>query len=214
MSSETKNEDGLGPPHASTSVPRISIDGPNNLPVDADFGNNTQETNLHTEKSPGMLEAGGGPGSNLKKRKLTVNGSNNNIRDPTRSQTASTGQTDVGWLHALLHPKRDPEALQPPSIARCFFNILKYSYLNILLIMIPIGWAVHFANLNDTLVFVFNFLAIIPLAALLGFATEELALRVGPTLGGMNISHREPVNRNLQPFDPKQASSMPRFATG
>jgi hypothetical protein len=180
MSSETKNENGLGPPHASTSVPRISIDGPNNLSADADIGNNTQ---LHPEKSPGLLEAGGGPGANLKKRKLTVNDSNNDIRDPARSQTASTDQTKVGWLHALMHPKRDREALQPPSVAQCFLNILKYSYLNILLLTIPMGWAFHFAQLNDTLIFVFNFLAIIPLAALLGFATEELALRVGPTLG-------------------------------
>ena len=182
MSSETKNENGLGPP---TSVPRISIERPNNSPAHAD----TQEASIHPEKSPGMLEAGGGLGSNLKKRKSTANGANNNIiRDPVRSQTASTGQPEVGWLHALLHPKRDRETLQPPSVAQCFLNVLKYSYLNILLLMIPIGWAVHFANLNDTLVFVFNFLAIIPLAALLGFATEELALRVGPTLGGTNIS--------------------------
>jgi Ca2+:H+ antiporter len=181
MSSETKNEDGLGPPHASTSVPRISIDRPNTLSADADIG---KEAKLHQEKSPGMLEAGGVSGSNLKKRKFTGNGSNNNIGDSTQSQTTSTGQTEVGWLHALLHPKRDREALQPPSVAQCFLNILKYSYLNIFLVMIPIGWAVHFAKLNDTLVFVFNFLAIIPLAALLGFATEELALRVGPTLGG------------------------------
>lgn len=42
----------------------------------------------------------------------------------------------------------------------------------------------HFAHLNDTIIFVFTFLAIIPLAQLLGFGTEELALRVGQTLGG------------------------------
>ncbi|ELU40708.1 sodium/calcium transporter [Rhizoctonia solani AG-1 IA] len=34
-------------------------------------------------------------------------------------------------------------------------------------------------------VFITNFLAIIPLAKLLGFATEELALRVGQTIGGL-----------------------------
>jgi len=35
------------------------------------------------------------------------------------------------------------------------------------------------------IVFVVNFLAIIPLAAILSFSTEELALRVGETLGGL-----------------------------
>jgi Ca2+:H+ antiporter len=44
----------------------------------------------------------------------------------------------------------------------------------------------HFAIPDQpTLIFVFSALSIIPLAALLGFATEELALRVGDTLGGL-----------------------------
>jgi len=32
---------------------------------------------------------------------------------------------------------------------------------------------------------VVNFIAIIPLAALLSYATEEIALRIGETLGGL-----------------------------
>jgi len=51
-------------------------------------------------------------------------------------------------------------------------------------------WALHFAlpsgkSSNDTVVFVTCFLAIIPLAKLLAFGTEELAIRVGQTLGGL-----------------------------
>ena len=34
-------------------------------------------------------------------------------------------------------------------------------------------------------VFIVNFIAIIPLAGLLSYATEEIALRVGETLGGL-----------------------------
>jgi Ca2+:H+ antiporter len=52
-------------------------------------------------------------------------------------------------------------------------------------VFIPVSWALHFAKVDDTIVFVMAFLAIIPLAKLLGFATEELALRVGQTLGGL-----------------------------
>ncbi|KPV74284.1 uncharacterized protein RHOBADRAFT_15953 [Rhodotorula graminis WP1] len=59
------------------------------------------------------------------------------------------------------------------------------SWLNVLLVFIPVGWALHFTHQNDTIVFVFTFLAIIPLAKLLGYGTEELALRVGQTLGGL-----------------------------
>jgi len=72
------------------------------------------------------------------------------------------------------------------SLRAIFFS----SWLNLLLLFIPVSWALNFAlpksNENkDTLVFIFSFLAIIPLAKLLGFATEELSLRVGQTLAGL-----------------------------
>jgi Ca2+:H+ antiporter len=50
---------------------------------------------------------------------------------------------------------------------------------------IPVSFACHFTGVSDTATFCVSFAAIIPLAALLGFATEELALRVGHTLGGL-----------------------------
>jgi hypothetical protein len=37
----------------------------------------------------------------------------------------------------------------------------------------------NYAGINDTAVFVTSGLAIIPLAALLGFATEEIAMKIG-----------------------------------
>ncbi|KJA22895.1 hypothetical protein HYPSUDRAFT_87039 [Hypholoma sublateritium FD-334 SS-4] len=69
-------------------------------------------------------------------------------------------------------------------------SIILSSWLNLLLVFIPISWAFHFglpqsfAN-RDTIIFVTAFLAIIPLAKLLGFATEELSMRVGQTLAGL-----------------------------
>ncbi|AAW40631.1 calcium ion transporter, putative [Cryptococcus deneoformans JEC21] len=66
------------------------------------------------------------------------------------------------------------------------------TWLNILLVFIPIGWALYLAkhsggkdSISDTAVFCCTFIAIIPLAGLLGFATEEAALRLGQTLGGL-----------------------------
>ncbi|KAL7421512.1 Vacuolar calcium ion transporter [Cryptotrichosporon argae] len=66
------------------------------------------------------------------------------------------------------------------------------TWLNLLLVFIPIGWALYFAkhsggvsSISDTAVFCTTFIAIIPLAGLLGFATEEAALRLGETLGGL-----------------------------
>ncbi|KAF8538383.1 Sodium/calcium exchanger protein-domain-containing protein [Trichophaea hybrida] len=63
--------------------------------------------------------------------------------------------------------------------------ILFSNYVNVLLVFVPIGIVSGVVGWNSTAVFILNFLAIIPLAALLSFATEELALEVGETLGGL-----------------------------
>jgi len=54
-----------------------------------------------------------------------------------------------------------------------------------MLIFAPIGISLGATKQNDTLVFVFNFLAIIPLAKLLGEATEQLALHTSQSIGGL-----------------------------
>ncbi|KAJ3168248.1 hypothetical protein HDU88_001687 [Geranomyces variabilis] len=59
------------------------------------------------------------------------------------------------------------------------------SYVNILLVFVPIGIAMHFIKASSLVVFITCFIAIIPLAGMLSYATEELALRVGETLGGL-----------------------------
>lgn len=66
-----------------------------------------------------------------------------------------------------------------------FMIVLKSNYVNWLMVFIPLGIAAKKAGWGDTAVFILNFLAIIPLASLLSFATEELALQVGQTLGGL-----------------------------
>jgi len=73
----------------------------------------------------------------------------------------------------------------PPSWSRCFVNTVRYSWLNVLLVFIPVSWALHFSGQGDTVVFVTSALAIIPLAALLSFATEEVAMRLGSASGGL-----------------------------
>lgn len=57
--------------------------------------------------------------------------------------------------------------------------------LNWLLIFIPIGIGLDLAEANPVLVFVTAALAIIPLAKLMGDATEALAHTLGATLGGL-----------------------------
>ena len=59
------------------------------------------------------------------------------------------------------------------------------SWLNVLLIFSPIGTALNYANVTPTAVFIINLVAIVPLAGMLGYASEEIALRAGETLGGL-----------------------------
>lgn len=68
-------------------------------------------------------------------------------------------------------------------------SIIFASYLNVLLIFVPAGIAVKFANLDPRIVFGVNATAIIPLAGLLSHATESVAQRMGDTVGAlMNVT--------------------------
>lgn len=64
-------------------------------------------------------------------------------------------------------------------------DALFHSWINVLLIFVPIGIAMNFVNLpgivKPTIVFSLNAVAIIPLAGLLAFATESVASRMGDT---------------------------------
>lgn len=64
-------------------------------------------------------------------------------------------------------------------------NTIFNSWINILLIAAPVGIALNYAGVNGIVIFVVNFIAIIPLAAMLSFATEEISLHVGESLGGL-----------------------------
>jgi len=57
--------------------------------------------------------------------------------------------------------------------------------LNWLLLFVPLAAGLHHGHASETLVFLFSALAIIPLAGLMGLATEQLAHRTGAGLGGL-----------------------------
>ena len=57
-------------------------------------------------------------------------------------------------------------------------------FRRILLLLVPIAILANALQLGPQIVFVAAFLALIPLASLLGEATEELAIHTGPRIGG------------------------------
>jgi len=73
----------------------------------------------------------------------------------------------------------------PKHVAHLVYATLVSNYVNIFLVFVPIGIIAGALGWNPTVVFVLNFIAIIPLAALLSFATEQLSAKLGQTLGGL-----------------------------
>lgn len=69
-------------------------------------------------------------------------------------------------------------------------NALLHSWVNVLLIFVPVGIAVKFAiPHNAQVIFALNAIAIVPLAGMLSHATESVASRLGDTLGALlNVS--------------------------
>jgi len=73
----------------------------------------------------------------------------------------------------------------PKHVVHLVYAVLVSNYVNVLLVFVPIGIIAGILSWNPTVVFILNFIAIIPLAALLSFATEELSAKLGQTLGGL-----------------------------
>ncbi|KAF2260904.1 hypothetical protein CC78DRAFT_536079 [Lojkania enalia] len=68
-------------------------------------------------------------------------------------------------------------------------DALTYSWINVLLVFVPVGIVSHPAGLAPEIVFAMNAVAIIPLAGLLAHATEAVAARLGDTMGALlNVS--------------------------
>lgn len=75
---------------------------------------------------------------------------------------------------------------EPFTVRNQLQRVFLGNWINILLLAAPAGIAINYVkSVSRVAVFVVNFIAIVPLAAMLGFATEEIALRTGETLGGL-----------------------------
>jgi Ca2+:H+ antiporter len=70
-------------------------------------------------------------------------------------------------------------------IANVTWLTLASNYVNVLLVFVPLGIISGALGWNPNVVFCLNFLAIVPLASLLSFATEELSAKLGETIGGL-----------------------------
>jgi len=71
------------------------------------------------------------------------------------------------------------------AVLHTTWQVLASNYVNVLLVFVPAGIILGALDIDPSAIFIINFLAIIPLAALLSFATEELSVKLGQTIGGL-----------------------------
>jgi Ca2+:H+ antiporter len=135
--------------------------------------------------------------TNLRK-KFSHQGSSNNVHNIMPSGDGGmNGRAEANERTGLLsrivttdsgtplYESENPLVRYPFLVLHTTWEILKSNYVNVLLVFVPIGILAGLLNWKPALQFIFNFIAIIPLAALLAFATEELAVPLGQTIGGL-----------------------------
>ncbi|KAM3516257.1 hypothetical protein MY11210_000016 [Beauveria gryllotalpidicola] len=93
---------------------------------------------------------------------------------------------DINGSHvsANINPPRSRTFVQ--EARRSFWLVATYSWMNLLLIFVPVGIVVaNIKGLNGGIVFAMNCIAVIPLAGLLSHATESVASKMGDALGAL-----------------------------
>lgn len=132
------------------------------------------------------------------KKKFNRQGSYHGSADMSRTNTAGENGSaepneNTGLLHRMTtnqdgtpYKESGNPLLKYPFMAMDItWKILKTNYVNVLLVFVPLGIVSGMVGWSPTMIFCFNFMAIIPLASLLAFATEELAVPLGQTIGGL-----------------------------
>ena len=118
----------------------------------------------------------------------------NDVAEKALSSIPPPGPPSVEAGGGEAPPSVEPENKEEqPNIVVRFYTackeILFSSWINLLLVFVPVGIAVQAAGVNKTIVFAMNAIAIIPLAGLLSHATESVASELGDTVGAlMNIT--------------------------
>jgi Ca2+:H+ antiporter len=119
-----------------------------------------------------------------------INGSANTERDPLLGFNTNRSNSTVSrtWRET------------PKYVAKTTWATLASNYVNVLLVFVPLGIVAGATHWSPTAVFILNFIAIIPLASLLSFATEELSAKLGQTMGGlMNATFGNAVELIVSP---------------
>jgi Ca2+:H+ antiporter len=172
-----------GPKHASTinSSPTDTIATQGAASEYYNAGDTSQATTLNGDLENSAKGA-------VNKRNLTKireDGSQNTNEKPSTDRGSS--REDADDKKERLKREHDERMKKPIAVGQQIKTVLFPQWLTInwLLVAAPVGIGLNYAKVNPLAIFIVNFVAIVPLAGILSFATEEIALRVGEVLGGL-----------------------------
>jgi len=159
-------------------------------PRDDEF-NNAEKKSAEQDSGDTCVGSQAEPGDAAANLKNRVGGATGRKSDTVAPDQASQHERDDSDKDDKNKPKKGGgmfkhvKPKEPFTVANQLQRTFLNSWINVLLIAAPVGIALHFTSVTPIVIFVVNFIAIIPLAAMLSFATEEIALRTGETLGGL-----------------------------
>lgn len=78
-----------------------------------------------------------------------------------------------------------PGVVSPLQDVKAIAGLFTSSWLNLLIVCVPLGWLAQLLHWGPYPIFILNFVALVPLALILGEVTEDLAVRFGDTVGGL-----------------------------
>lgn len=184
-SRQTEKE--FGPPKHADTAPQATPTSPTGS---GEFARPT------VEKDPAMQDVNSRKESAAISDETVVNGApagaqkRARFKNMLKKENKQEEDTDLARVESdelsLEERKRRSHKRKIP-VGQQIRTVIFSSWINVLLVFVPVGFALYYAHIKNGAVpiFIVNFIAIIPLAAMLSFATEELALRVGETMGGL-----------------------------
>ena len=173
---QIQNEGEFSGQRRAETMPSLSADGGNtsgtrNLVANPDPTENSQDSKAGISGSTVVPE-----------RQIEGNGKPRKRSNLLSKLTKKKSEDDQLHRKNTSSSKKGSQTFTPMSQIRAtIFN----SWINVLFIMVPVGIAVNYTHISPVAIFVINFIAIIPLAAMLSYATEEIAYHTGETFGGL-----------------------------
>ncbi|KAI8628890.1 Sodium/calcium exchanger protein-domain-containing protein [Xylariaceae sp. FL1651] len=160
----------------SSSNPTLPLSNP---PVDS---------SQHQQTSKSKHGAPGAANDNQGLPRQPANASSNARSDSDNADKSTSSASKAEGPGTVVNPEQ--AEVKKPNVAVRFFlttkKILLHSWINLGLVFVPVGIVIaNIPNANPGAIFGINAVAIIPLAALLSYATESVARKMGDTIGAL-----------------------------